>query len=79
MLDRPAAWQRPAAVVGLLLFALAGAATLGGMPLAWPEAWAKAWMLAIEAAATLSIGVLLTLLFVGGRPRPVDEDGEAGP
>ncbi|MGM0475895.1 MAG: hydrogenase subunit MbhD domain-containing protein [Pseudomonadota bacterium] len=75
-LDRPSPWQRPAAVVALLLFAFAGAATLGTVPLAWPEGWAKVWILTIEAAATLSIGLLLTQLFVGGRPRSPGDNEE---
>jgi multisubunit Na+/H+ antiporter MnhB subunit len=68
-LDRPRAWQRPAGMVGLAVFTAAALATLAlTAPLAWPAAWAKVWILIIEAAAALSIGVLLTRLFTGGAP-----------
>ena len=68
-LDRPAPWQRPGAVAGLGVFVAAALATVAmGMPLAWPAASAKSWILAIEAAAALSIAVLLSQLFAGGRP-----------
>ncbi|MFP4132355.1 MAG: hypothetical protein ACLFVF_09600, partial [Thiohalospira sp.] len=67
-LDRPAPWQRPAEVAGLAVFAAAALATLAlSTPLAWP-APAGLWILAIEAVAALSIGVLLARLFAGGRP-----------
>ena len=75
LLDRPASWQRPLGVVGLALFSLAALVTLHAEPLAWPGGWAKHWIVAIEAAATLTIGLMLTALFVGGRPR---HDGEEG-
>jgi multisubunit Na+/H+ antiporter MnhB subunit len=68
-LDRPRAWQRPADMVGLGIFTAAALVTLAlTAPLAWPAPWAKAWILTIEAAAALSIGVLLTRLFTGGAP-----------
>ncbi|MFP4182792.1 MAG: MnhB domain-containing protein, partial [Thiohalospira sp.] len=67
-LDRPAPWQRPAEVAGLAVFAAAALGTLAlGAPLAWP-APAGLWILAIEAVAALSIGVLLARLFAGGHP-----------
>ncbi|MFB6260483.1 MAG: hydrogenase subunit MbhD domain-containing protein [Thiohalorhabdaceae bacterium] len=68
-LDRPAPWQRPGAVAGLGVFVAAALATVAmGMPLAWPAASAKSWILAIEAAAALSIAVLMSQLFAGGCP-----------
>ncbi|SFC93946.1 Multisubunit Na+/H+ antiporter, MnhB subunit [Thiohalospira halophila DSM 15071] len=68
-LDRTRAWQRPAGMVGLAVFTAAALGTLAlTAPLAWPAAWAKVWILTIEAAAALSIGVLLTRLFTGGAP-----------
>jgi hypothetical protein len=43
--------------------------TLFGEPfLGWPDAVAGTLILGIELAAMLSIGVILTLLFIGGRP-----------
>lgn len=59
------------AILGVALFALLGVAAAmlpGGAPLEWPPAFAKSLILAIELAAMLSIGVILTALFVGGRP-----------
>ena len=68
-LDRPGAWQRPAEMVGLAIFTAAALMTTAlATPLAWPDGWAKAWILTIEAAAAVSIGVLLTRLFAGGAP-----------
>ncbi|VAW97608.1 Na(+) H(+) antiporter subunit B [hydrothermal vent metagenome] len=41
---------------------------MGGRLLAYPPSFAGALILLIEAAATLSIGVTLAALFLGGRP-----------
>jgi multisubunit Na+/H+ antiporter MnhB subunit len=58
-------------IAGPALFVLvAGAAMLsGGSLLEYPRTWAGGLILVIEAASTLSIGLTLTLLFAGGRPR----------
>lgn len=58
-------------VAGPALFALvAGAVMLEGRELLeYPPAQAGSLILLIEAASTLSIGLTLTLLFAGGRPR----------
>jgi multisubunit Na+/H+ antiporter MnhB subunit len=34
----------------------------------YPSGWAKPLILAIELTATLSIGIILAALFIGGRP-----------
>jgi len=54
-----------------LVFAGAALMTLGleGNPLQYPEGQAGWWILLIEAAACLSIGLTLGLLYVGRRPR----------
>jgi multisubunit Na+/H+ antiporter MnhB subunit len=56
---------------GLGLFLAAGALPLagGGQLLEYPAGQAGAWILLIEAASALSIGAVLGLLFIGGRPR----------
>jgi multisubunit Na+/H+ antiporter MnhB subunit len=61
---------RALAVLGVGLFAGLGVlVTLLGEPfLGWPDAVAGTLILGIELAAMLSIGVILTLLFIGGRP-----------
>jgi len=57
-------------VLGIAVFATLGAsvALLGEPFLGWPPASAGTMILGIELAAMVSIGVILTLLFVGGRP-----------
>lgn len=57
-------------VLGVAVFALIGLAVIGfGQPLlGYPPGWAKPAILAIELAATLSIGAVLAALFIGGRP-----------
>jgi len=57
-------------VLGPLMFSLvAGLVMLTGrLPLEYPPAQAGSLILLIEAANTLSIGLMLTLLFAGGRP-----------
>lgn len=72
---RPAPGLRPlvtvGCVAGLLLFAAVAAATLlaDGVVLALPPAAAGSLILAIELAATLSIGLILAALYLGGEPR----------
>lgn len=56
--------------VGLLVFLLVG---IGVMPggrhfLEYPPVWAKTLILVIEAAAMISIGLILASMFLGGRP-----------
>ena len=63
-------WLRASAVFGVLVFLGAG------VSLAWfsegflhyPDGRAKTLILVIEVASTLSIGVILAALFLGGRP-----------
>lgn len=66
--DAPMRWG---AVLGLATFVAVAFAVMGGgrQFLEYPPAAAKALMLVIEAAATLSIAVILAGLFIGGRPR----------
>jgi len=65
---------RVAMVLGLGAFVAVGVTLLsaGGMFLRYPPSLAGGLILFIETAATLSIGVTLAALFLGGRP-------EAGP
>ncbi|WP_440997021.1 hydrogenase subunit MbhD domain-containing protein [Arhodomonas sp. SL1] len=68
-LTHPAPWQGPASAAGLGVFTLAALASIAlGEPLRWPAEQSKAWILTVEAAAALSIGTLLTRVFVGGAP-----------
>ncbi len=64
-------------VGGLAVFVLAGLAMMldGGRFLEYPIAYAGALILFIEAAATLSIGMILVALFLGGRPSPDQSPG----
>ncbi len=57
-------------VVGLALFMAVGLSVMlaGGSFLAYPPASAGGLILLIEAAATLSIGMILAALFLGSRP-----------
>jgi len=66
--------QRALAVAGVGVFVLVGLATLalGAGFLTYPERWAKWLILAIETAATLSIGATLAAAYVGGDPRALD-------
>jgi multisubunit Na+/H+ antiporter MnhB subunit len=66
----------PAMAMGLLTFLLVALATMamGGNYLQYPLALAGTLILLIEAAATISIAAVLTVLFVGGVPT----DGTAG-
>ncbi len=61
-------------VAGLGMFMVVGVVLIlvGGHLLEYPPLFAAALILLIEAAATLSIGITLAALFMGGRP-------EAGP
>jgi len=68
---RATGWPlRLALVLGVAVFAFIGLAVIGlGQPLlGYPAGWAKPAILAIELAATLSIGTILAALFIGGRP-----------
>jgi multisubunit Na+/H+ antiporter MnhB subunit len=57
-------------VLGVAVFAVVGAAVMlySGHLLAYPPEWAGVLILFIEAAATVSIAVTLTGLFIGGEP-----------
>ena len=59
-------------VTGLGIFVVSGMVLilLGGRLLEYPPPFAGALILLIEAAATLSIGITLAALFLGGRPGP---------
>ena len=59
---------------GILVFTGVGLGSmaLGGRLLEYPRDWAGTLILLIESAATLSIGVTLMVLFVGGKPSKAD-------
>jgi multisubunit Na+/H+ antiporter MnhB subunit len=59
---------------GILVFTgvALGSMALGGLLLEYPPHWAGVLILVIETAATLSIGVTLMVLFIGGRPSETD-------
>ena len=59
---------------GILVFSGVGLGSmaLGGRLLEYPRDWAGILILIIESAATLSIGVTLMVLFVGGKPSKAD-------
>ena len=59
---------------GILVFSGVGLGSmaLGGRLLEYPRDWAGTLILLIESAATLSIGVTLMVLFVGGKPSKAD-------
>ena len=61
---------RPALVSGLVAFigVAVGVMLTGGTLLEYPQESAKDLILLVETAATLSIGVTLALLFIGGMP-----------
>ncbi len=61
---------RTGLTLGVLVFGVAGAVALGwtGGLLQYPTGQAGAWILVIEAAALVSIGLTLGLLYLGGRP-----------
>jgi len=54
-------------VAGMVMFT-------GGTLLEYPKQYAGALILLIEAASTVSIGLILTLLFAGGAPRHGDKE-----
>jgi len=61
---------RALTLAGVAVFLGVGLALLvAGQPfLGFPPAWAGALILVIESAATLAIGAILALAFIGGRP-----------
>lgn len=61
-------------VAGAALFTFVAGAVMftGGTLLEYPKQYAGALILLIEAASTISIGLILTLLFAGGRPHHGD-------
>lgn len=63
-------WLRLGLVLGLTVFAGIGGGVmlLTGELLEYPRAFAGSWILAIEAAALISIGLTFGGLFLGGRP-----------
>jgi multisubunit Na+/H+ antiporter MnhB subunit len=63
--------NRPLLAAGTLVFSAVGlgAAAAGGRFLEYPAGWSGALILVIEAAAALSIGSVLAVMFAGGRPR----------
>ena len=65
---------RTALSAGILVFTgvALGSMALGGRLLEYPPHWAGVLILVVEIAATLSIGVTLTVLFIGGRPSEAD-------
>ena len=77
-----AGWRPGATLVGLPLrivlvagpgmFVAVGVAAIlmGGRALEYPPSLAGALILLIETTATLSIGITLSALFLGGRPDP---------
>jgi multisubunit Na+/H+ antiporter MnhB subunit len=79
ILSRPAwaaapepGWLRSGLVLGPGIFLMVGLGLLvaGRRLLEYPDGWAGTLILVIEAAAAISIGLTLTLLFLGGRPAP---------
>ncbi len=62
-------------VLGLIAFVGASALLLAleGSFMEYPAGEAKNWILVIESAAMISIGMTLTMLFVGGIPRPKED------
>jgi multisubunit Na+/H+ antiporter MnhB subunit len=65
---------RTALSAGILVFTgvALGSMALGGRLLEYPPHWAGVLILVIEIAATLSIGVTLMVLFIGGRLSEAD-------
>jgi multisubunit Na+/H+ antiporter MnhB subunit len=62
--------QRIVLIAGLVMFVVVGVASIlaGGRLLEYPLPFSGALILLIEAVATLSIGITLADLFLGGRP-----------
>jgi multisubunit Na+/H+ antiporter MnhB subunit len=69
--------QRIVLVTGLVMFVIVGLGSIlvGGHLLEYPRPFSGALILLIESAATLSIGITLADLFLGGRP-DTDPPGE---
>jgi multisubunit Na+/H+ antiporter MnhB subunit len=68
-------WLRFGLALGLVVFAGVGGGVMlltGGL-LEYPRASAGNWILAIEAAALISIGLTFGGLFLGGRPAAADD------
>lgn len=67
---------RPMLVAGMLFFIVVGAGMMliGGDFLQYPAGQAKTWILLIETAATVSIGMTLVMLFLGGLPTSESPD-----
>lgn len=61
---------RPAVALGLTVFLAVsiGVMAVSGRLLEYPRDWASGLILLVEAAATVSIAITLTVLFVGGSP-----------
>jgi len=76
---RTASWLRPALAAGVGVFIVVAGAVMvtEGRLLEYPRGAAGQLILLIEAAATVSIGVLLAALFVGGEPG-MEDDGARG-
>jgi multisubunit Na+/H+ antiporter MnhB subunit len=68
-------WLRFGLVLGLGVFMSVGVGVmlLTGALLEYPRASAGSWILAVEAAALISIGLTFGGLFLGGRPAAADE------
>ncbi len=69
----PPSWARAARVglvVGPLTFVAVAALVMlaGGGLLQYPRAWSKTLILLVEAAATVSVGLTLVCLYLGGQP-----------
>jgi multisubunit Na+/H+ antiporter MnhB subunit len=73
-------WLRFGLVLGLGVFMSVGVGVmlLTGALLEYPRASAGSWILAVEAAALISIGLTFGGLFLGGRPATAD-DATPGP
>jgi len=70
--------QRIVLVTGLVMFVVVGIGSIlvGGRLLEYPRPFSGALILLIEAAATLSIGITLADLFLGGRPNTGPSEGQ---
>jgi len=67
------------AALGVAVFlAVALLVMARGRLLEYPVEWAGGLILAIESAATLSIGLALAFLFRGDEPRGIDDGGRGG-
>lgn len=67
------------AALGVAVFLAVGLFVMGqGRLLEYPAGWAGGLILAIESAATVSIGLALAFLFRGDEPRGLDGGGRGG-